>query len=690
MIDKATEGATINEQQGSVQNLNQGAVNQAIEAYQAQVKTYLEQNHPDATVGEVLGTSSINPYPSQMLSPILPYQVKTVISDYQTLPEGMRHYFSMSLYKNSYGLFGGSSYNNLDGPALSVKIATVDLQGKPLALSFKPATQADEDRLLGYLPKDKNGTLPNSLPTNISMTPEITLDGEVLATGGVFKLGETINGKINISSPHGNVNGGTDKEVIAGEYHAIGYDLQGLSQQQLETTKETLETTKDKLEQYQKTENQTALDGLTKHDLTGAILQAGVQSYYAVNDTQDIIAQKQAGIVQYPYLTYGTFSTNLTPEYRYGIPLSVKMGGVVMDIDKILHTKVEVNNDREKLTAYNLARGPSYSLNENLVPEQLFDNPDTPEKEADGVSAVKALSIAAQQGQTIFTVTKDNYAEVLPKLSHSDVVMRDIRNGINAGKTVTVSERPITLNGWTGTGYTILDPYSGAGAYMIGGGLDGGATFIKDSRGLGFSLSAFAPSFKWLNSDNVESMGKYYVRAKAVIANAIAQINKFYECNKEAILNFAAIIVISILIFAVLSAEAGSFGTATPIAVPIMTTLFAMYSATAQAANNQKKDECFLHRGRIQAQGQKLEESVPWARETPPTMEEGLAMLEELKAKLPKQELKIREKAFLKAQRFIIQCRVTNGCDKVSITFLVKDTRSERVDIEIRTGKAFQ
>ncbi|WP_298974260.1 hypothetical protein [uncultured Psychrobacter sp.] len=35
-----------------------------------------------------------------------------------------------------------------------------------------------------------------------------------------------------------------------------------------------------------------------------------------------------------------------------------------MDIDKILHTKVEVNNDREKLTAYNLSRGPSYSLND--------------------------------------------------------------------------------------------------------------------------------------------------------------------------------------------------------------------------------------------------------------------------------------------------------------------------------------
>ena len=42
--------------------------------------------------------------------------------------------------------------------------------------------------------------------------------------------------------------------------------------------------------------------------------------------------------------------------------------------------------------------------------------------------------------------------------------MTDIRNGVNAGKTVTVHETQITLNGWSGTGYTILDPESGAGS----------------------------------------------------------------------------------------------------------------------------------------------------------------------------------------------------------------------------------
>ncbi|MEW5837730.1 MAG: hypothetical protein AB1717_02725 [Pseudomonadota bacterium] len=33
----------------------------------------------------------------------------------------------------------------------------------------------------------------------------------------------------------------------------------------------------------------------------------------------------------------------------------------------------------------------------------------------------------------------------------------------------------ITVNGWTGSGYIILDPETGAGAYKISGGMNGGA-----------------------------------------------------------------------------------------------------------------------------------------------------------------------------------------------------------------------
>ena len=55
--------------------------------------------------------------------------------------------------------------------------------------------------------------------------------------------------------------------------------------------------------------------------------------------------------------------------------------------------------------------------------------------------------------------------------------------------TVTVSKTQITYNGWTGVGYIIIDPSTGAGAYMISGGL-GGAMILM--LALGFALLALA------------------------------------------------------------------------------------------------------------------------------------------------------------------------------------------------------
>ena len=488
LIDQAKAGATVDETTGSVKNLNQAAVNTAIQDYQKQVEAYLQQNHPNATVGDVLGTSKIKEYKSQFLSPILPYQVKTVISDYQKLPDSMKHYFQMQLFESTdNGLYGGNiGYQDVNSPIAEIKIPTTKFQGKPLALSFKPTSKADEDTLLSYLPKDDKSPLPTSLPTSINMTPELTLDGEVLLSKGIYKLGSGIKLKYGYSSPYGgSLPSLLDKDITAGSYYAIGYNLQGMSQTQLEKTKKTLEDTKAKLEKFQASKDQTALAGLTKHDLTGAIMQAGVQSYFAVLQAQDVIAQKQAGIITNPYMSIGTFGTGLSTQYRFGLALSTKPKGVIMDIDRILKQTVDKDNIRANVTAYNRATGPSMSLNENLIPEQLFDDPKTTEKEAQGISAVKALQIAAQQGQTIYTVTKANYAEILPKLNHSTDVMTDVRDAINAGKEVTISQTQVHAFGWSGTGYIVLDPESGVGGYLIGGGADGGMiNFFGENQNL--------------------------------------------------------------------------------------------------------------------------------------------------------------------------------------------------------------
>jgi len=96
------------------------------------------------------------------------------------------------------------------------------------------------------------------------------------------------------------------------------------------------------------------------------------------------------------------------------------------------------------------------------------------------------------------------------------------------------------------------------------------------------------------------------------------------------------------------------------------------------------------HRGRIQAQGDNLEESEAWSQEEPLTKDEGLEKLENLKNKIPKQEAQIREKAFEKAKKFIERASETNGVDAPSnVTFRAEGYTKERVDIEVKKGKAF-
>lgn len=173
-------------------------------------------------------------------------------------------------------------------------------------------------------------------------------------------------------------------------------------------------------------------------------------------------------------MSYGSFATYVHPTQRYGMIFGASPKGMQMDIDQILFQAVSKDNSTEELKGFILSQKPRESANEHLVPEQLFDDPKTREKEAEGISAVKALQIASSQGQTIYTVTKANYAEILPKINHSTDVMTDVKNAINAGKEVTISQTQVHAFGWSGTGYIVLDPESGVGGYLIGGGADGG------------------------------------------------------------------------------------------------------------------------------------------------------------------------------------------------------------------------
>ena len=180
----------------------------------------------------------------------------------------------------------------------------------------------------------------------------------------------------------------------------------------------------------------------------------------------------------------------------------VTFQGLNMDIGHLRHVrwvkdddpKSQINDKPElkqnnksaaqnRWIAYNKMRGQYASAMEHAAPEAFWvdkmkcshtdengriQNP-TLNPCAEGISAVKAIAIAQSEGQKIYTINKQNAQTALAKLPIGGEVGSEIRNAVNAGKEVTVHEKSINKHGWKGFGYIVIDPETGAGAYIIEG-----------------------------------------------------------------------------------------------------------------------------------------------------------------------------------------------------------------------------
>jgi hypothetical protein len=80
----------------------------------------------------------------------------------------------------------------------------------------------------------------------------------------------------------------------------------------------------------------------------------------------------------------------------------------------------------------------------------------------------------------VYHITPANQADVLPHIRQNPLTMNEIRASLAVGREVIVHADPITVPGWRGAGYIIFDPQTGAGAWKIGGGANGGYLFAAD------------------------------------------------------------------------------------------------------------------------------------------------------------------------------------------------------------------
>jgi hypothetical protein len=176
------------------------------------------------------------------------------------------------------------------------------------------------------------------------------------------------------------------------------------------------------------------------------------------------------------------------------------------------------------------------------------------------VSTVKALAIAQQQGQKIYTITQQNASTALAKLPVSGSVGQEIRNAIQAGKEVTIHEKPINAYGWSGYGYSIIDPETGAGGYVIEGGGNGalyifvGVIFLALALTTLISLSS-ASVLVWniVMSEVAIGVG-YILMGLGLIYDNQDAVNLGAALALGGIIGFSAIFIAIGKIFALISA----------------------------------------------------------------------------------------------------------------------------------------
>ena len=301
--------------------------------------------------------------------------------------------------------------------------------------------------------------------------------------------------------------------------------------------------------------------GLTGEQISGDLLTATIWSWFAAADSHNRLSQNQAGMVENPGLSYGLFHALAQATYSWGVIRQVKFPGVNMDIGHVRTMGWSKTSTSADWVNYNRLRGQTMSALEHAVPERFFNdtsqcnlpgtttpNPNLPAC-PQGISAVKAIALAASQGQRVYTITPQVYADnpaiIQNQLgAHSANTRERLFNYLEAGFEVSNHQSPITQSGWTGAGFTVIDQATGAGGYLIEGGANGGGIQTNAARVL--TMLSFGNVAMAANAISISLL-----LAPGVLGAYVALVEVF-TCHPDSIINFIAVALAVAVVIAAL------------------------------------------------------------------------------------------------------------------------------------------
>ena len=464
-ITQIQQSATMNTTEGWISNVDQSLIQQSIASYQTRLANYVSSQKADATIGDALGTQTIIQENRSILLGSLPYTRITTGAKFQTVPDNLR-------WKFSYNVYASDTDRANDNPFISYTQSTPNLAGKKITLSFNPASQADQDTLNSFLPQphsDGSPILPSELPQSlpgylIRLIPELRVDGHVVESGPAYTMGMELIQNAGLLGPMTQPERGNDNVVVVGEHRVTAINGQGFDMAMVNLALAQLQAARLSLQA-----------DTTSREISQAAAEAalfsGLVAYFAYGDAMNRLTSLAAKVLNYRSPSFGNFLAAVEPQFYFGVPRNVRFTGLNIDVDRLATINVSHSNDTSQRVAYNIQQGMQLSSFEHLVLERLF---------TDGAqggraqSTIQALATASASGQRIIVLDQQNLDAALPLLHVQPAVKQELTAAVSAGRLAVVHADPVTIGAWVGFGYAILDMGTGAAAYQISGGTNGG------------------------------------------------------------------------------------------------------------------------------------------------------------------------------------------------------------------------
>ncbi|MGH9390269.1 MAG: hypothetical protein ACRD1Z_11695, partial [Vicinamibacteria bacterium] len=400
-----------------------------------QVVDYLAESSPGETYEQQLGSAAVVPESVGLLPASLPVTVVAVTGESAHL----------SVSHQQRVVVRVRSGEREDAPVvLEYEAPLHELLGERVTLSYQPAT-IDDHKTVNLF-----GGLDGVPLYLIRLRPRIQVRGRPEAVGREpIDPGARQRLEIEFTGPFGSER--VTQTVVAGSYYAFG-----------------ITTQRDRKEP-----DPGGDPG--ESEFLAARLLSGLALGYSVRwgAAEDELAGLLDVSVLRP-LPALVIAGNAVEVHRlFDLPSELEWQGVTLDAALRVAEPVDRSGAGDAAEWMRLAALEGSAL-ENLVFSEEFL--------VEGISADKGLALARQSGALVLRIAAASAATSIPLRHHAPEVVADVENWIRLGAVVEIPVDPIALNAWQGAVWRAEDPASGASAYLIAGGLAGGATTVPPSQ----------------------------------------------------------------------------------------------------------------------------------------------------------------------------------------------------------------